>query len=141
MLIGSAINIWFNVTNIDPLLTPGQRALFVRTITLYNLAVYPVLGAVGAWLLLSLRGPFREQMLGRDRPASRPAWGPDGRIPTVTRRDVLKLGGAALAAAGSAGLATTVAAAQAPKRGGTFRIRFQLAPVHFDPQQTVAFPP
>ena len=39
MLVGSAINIWFNVTNIDPLLTPGQRALFVRTVTLYNLVV------------------------------------------------------------------------------------------------------
>lgn len=64
MLIGSAINIWFNVTNIDPLLTQGQRAIFVRTVTLFNLVVYPVLGAVGAWLLLSLRRPFREQMRG-----------------------------------------------------------------------------
>jgi adenylate cyclase len=64
MLIGSGINIWFNVTNIDPLLTPGQRAIFMRTIDVYNLLVYPVLGAVGAWLLLSLRRPFREQMAG-----------------------------------------------------------------------------
>ncbi len=64
MLIGSAINIWYNVTNIDPLLTPGQRAIFMRTINLYNILVYPVLGAVGAGLLLSLRGPFREQMQG-----------------------------------------------------------------------------
>jgi adenylate cyclase len=64
MLVGSAINIWFTVTNVEPLLTPGQRAILTRTIALYNLAVYPVLGAVGAWLLLSLRQPFREQVRG-----------------------------------------------------------------------------
>jgi adenylate cyclase len=64
MLIGSAINIWYNVTNVDPLLTPGQLATFMRTINLYNLLVYPLLGAVGVWLLLSLRRPFREQMQG-----------------------------------------------------------------------------
>jgi adenylate cyclase len=64
MLVGSAINIWFNVTNIEPLLTPGQRAIFTRTIAVYNLAVYPVLGAMAVWLLLSLRRPFREQTRG-----------------------------------------------------------------------------
>jgi adenylate cyclase len=69
MLIGSAINIWYNVTNIEPLLTPGQRAIFMRTVGLYNGLVYPVLGAAWVWLLLSLRAPFREQMQGgiRDR--------------------------------------------------------------------------
>jgi len=61
----------------------------------------------------------------------------------VSRRDLLKLGGVA-AAAGITGsglhlLEPTEALAQTPKRGGTFRIRFHLAPVHFDPQQTVAF--
>lgn len=64
MLIGSAINIWYNVTNVDPMLTPGQRAIFMRTINLYNVLVYPLLAAAGAWLLLSLLGPFREQMQG-----------------------------------------------------------------------------
>ena len=62
---------------------------------------------------------------------------------SLSRRDLLKLGGAAVAA-GAAGSGLPLvfpagAAAQAPKRGGTFRIRFHLAPVHFDPQQTVAF--
>jgi len=61
----------------------------------------------------------------------------------VSRRDLLKLGGAAVAA-GAAGPGLQLfepgkAEAQAPKRGGTFRMRFHLAPVHFDPQQTVAF--
>ena len=62
---------------------------------------------------------------------------------SLTRRDLLKLGGVAVAAgAAGAGLPLVspgAAVAQAPKRGGTFRIRFHLAPVHFDPQQTVAF--
>jgi len=62
----------------------------------------------------------------------------------VSRRDLLKLGGVAVAA-GAAGsslhlLDPVPAEAQAPKRGGTFRLRIHVAPVHFDPQQTVAFP-
>src|SRR5262245_64490114 len=57
----------------------------------------------------------------------------------VTRRDLLKLGGAA-AALGATGLALPgPAAAQTPKRGGTFRLRSHVAPVHFDPHQTIAF--
>ena len=59
----------------------------------------------------------------------------------LTRRDVLKLGGAALAA----GAASSVLAgpgraeAQTPKRGGRFRLRSHVPPVHFDPHQTLAF--
>ena len=64
MVIGSAVNIWYNLTNIDPMLTEGQRAIFARTILLFNLAVYPPLVGVWAWLVLSLRGPFREQLRG-----------------------------------------------------------------------------
>ena len=73
MLIGSVINIWYNVTNIDPLLTPGQREIFMRTVALYNGAVYPVLGAVWVWLLVSLRAPFREQIQGGGDPVRRAA--------------------------------------------------------------------
>ena len=62
----------------------------------------------------------------------------------VSRRELLKLGSAALAA-GAAGSSLHLldpgpVEAQAPKRGGTFRLRIHVAPVHFDPQQTVAFP-
>jgi len=64
VLLGSAINIWYNLENIEPMLTAGQRAIFTRTTAIYNLAVYPPLVAVWAWLLLSLRGPFREQVQG-----------------------------------------------------------------------------
>src|SRR5881296_2312605 len=64
----------------------------------------------------------------------------------LDRRDVLKLGGAALAAAtvGSAGgvglLASEPAGAQTPKRGGTLRLALQSDPVTgFDPHQTISF--
>ena len=57
----------------------------------------------------------------------------------LTRRDVLKLGGAALAIGAASPALTRPAEAQTPKRGGRFRLRSHLAPVHFDPQQTIAF--
>src|SRR5882672_12340719 len=58
----------------------------------------------------------------------------------LTRRDVLKLGGAALAAAAVTSLDPNAAAAQQPKRGGVFQVRHHVQPVHFDPHQTIAFP-
>jgi peptide/nickel transport system substrate-binding protein len=60
---------------------------------------------------------------------------------SVTRRDVLKLGTAAAVAHGALGgwPGPREAVAQTPKRGGIFRIRQAVQPVHFDPQQTVAF--
>jgi len=56
---------------------------------------------------------------------------------TITRRELLKLGAAA--AAVTAGSVTLPAQAQTPKRGGTFRLRSHVAPVHFDPHLTIAF--
>ena len=65
------------------------------------------------------------------------------RSPTVSRRDILKLAStaAAIGAIGAAGgdLGPRDAAAQTPKRGGIFHIRHHVQPVHFDPQQTIAF--
>jgi class 3 adenylate cyclase len=34
--VGSAVNIWYNITNIEPLLTPLQRDVFVKAVTAYN---------------------------------------------------------------------------------------------------------
>lgn len=51
----------------------------------------------------------------------------------LTRRDLLKLGGAAVAA----GASTAPASAQTPKRGGVFRIRGEDAVMGFDPQLIV----
>src|ERR1043166_10346442 len=59
---------------------------------------------------------------------------------SLTRRDLLKLGGTALAVGAAAGASAPHAAqAQSPKRGGSFRLRSPVAPVHFDPHQTIAF--
>ena len=61
---------------------------------------------------------------------------------SVTRRDLLKLGGTALAVGATAGgglILPGPASAQTPKRGGTFRLRSHVAPVHFDPHLTLAF--
>jgi peptide/nickel transport system substrate-binding protein len=55
----------------------------------------------------------------------------------LSRRDLIKLGAAA-AAAGALDIRT--AEAQTPKRGGVFKVRHHVQPVHFDPQQTIAFP-
>jgi peptide/nickel transport system substrate-binding protein len=58
----------------------------------------------------------------------------------ITRRDLLKLGGAAVAAGATGSLTVPEARAQAPKRGGILRIAFQSDPVTgFDPQQTISF--
>jgi peptide/nickel transport system substrate-binding protein len=58
----------------------------------------------------------------------------------LTRRDVLRLGGTALGAAAITSLDPNAAGAQPPKRGGVFKVRHHVAPVHFDPHQTIAFP-
>jgi ABC-type transport system substrate-binding protein len=61
----------------------------------------------------------------------------------LSRRDLLKLGSAAAMVGTGAHVLDlarpTPAQAQTPKRGGTFRLRSHVAPVHFDPQQTIAF--
>jgi len=58
---------------------------------------------------------------------------------TISRRDVLKLGGTAVAVGAARGLlAPGPAAAQAPKRGGVFRIA-GFEPQGFDPQQTLSY--
>lgn len=47
-VIGSAFNIWYNATQIFPLLNELQWGLFQRTVTIYNLVAYPIL--IGIWL-------------------------------------------------------------------------------------------
>jgi hypothetical protein len=61
--------------------------------------------------------------------------GADG---ALTRREVLKLGGGAVAISATGAGLPTPAAAQTPKRGGVFRIRGE-DPLGFDPQLTTAF--
>ena len=57
---------------------------------------------------------------------------------TSTGRELIKIGGAPGAAV-TAGAHILPAQAQTPKRGGTFRFRFQVPPVQFDPHLTIGF--
>jgi len=58
----------------------------------------------------------------------------------LSRREALKVGGAALAV-GAAGLARAQrpAEAQTPRKGGVLRLTVQADPLHFDPHQTISF--
>jgi peptide/nickel transport system substrate-binding protein len=57
----------------------------------------------------------------------------------LSRRTLLKLGGVAAALSVTDLGRPPASEAQTPKRGGTFRLRSHVAPVHFDPHQTIAF--
>ena len=63
-VIGSVFNIWYNVSQVEPLLTIEQSDVFKSTIFYYNLVAYPPL--VGLWVasVFSLRGVFRTLLEG-----------------------------------------------------------------------------
>lgn len=77
-LVGSAFNIWYNLIHIEPLLTPVQNAAFVRSIQIYNLAVYPVAVAVWLGVLRSVWQGFRVE----------PAASADERLARARRRAI-----------------------------------------------------
>ena len=59
---------------------------------------------------------------------------------SITRRQLLKAGGGALAAAAMAPhLGPGPAVAQTSRRGGVLRLTFQVDPIGFDPHQTISF--
>ncbi len=64
-VVGSAVNIWYNLIHIKPLLSPAQLAVFLRTITVFNLAVYPVALLVWVGVLRSLLSPWKAAMTGQ----------------------------------------------------------------------------
>ena len=50
-IVGSIFNIWYNLTNIKPLLTEDQTTRFLTVVSYYNALVYPVLvTGVVLWL-------------------------------------------------------------------------------------------
>ena len=57
-ILGSAFNIWYNATVIEPMLTPALRQRFFATVVAYNAIVYPI--GVYLWLkrILSFRHLF-----------------------------------------------------------------------------------
>src|SRR6476469_6309470 len=56
-LIGSAFNIWYNLSHIRPLLTPAQHTVFINTVLVYNLVVYPIAVCLWVRILRSLHLP------------------------------------------------------------------------------------
>lgn len=66
-LLGSAFNIWYNMTVIDPLLiAAGLRERFIATVIIWNSFAYPGAVAIWIWLILSLRPAFLRLRRGED---------------------------------------------------------------------------
>ena len=55
-ILGSAFNIWYNATVIEPLLTPALKQRFFEAVVLYNSVVYPV----GVFLWIKRIFSFRD---------------------------------------------------------------------------------
>ena len=68
-LIGSAFNIWYNLTHVRPLLTGQQYLRLMHTIMTFNAVVYPTVVAGWLTVVCSLRRPMRR--FRRRRPPSR----------------------------------------------------------------------
>ncbi len=69
-LVGSAFNIWYNMTVIDPLLiAAGLKQRFIATVIAWNVAAYPVAVWIWTWLLLSLRASYQQLAGGENPPA------------------------------------------------------------------------
>jgi peptide/nickel transport system substrate-binding protein len=60
-------------------------------------------------------------------------------VRSVTRREVLQPGTVAAVLGTTGALGARPALAQSARRGGVFRVRHHVQPVHFDPHQTIAF--
>ena len=59
-LLGSAFNIWYNMTVIDPLLlTAGLKERFIATVIIWNALAYPAAVLIWLRLILSLRPAFQ----------------------------------------------------------------------------------
>ena len=55
-ILGSAFNIWYNATVIEPMLMPALRQRFFATVVVYNAVVYPI----GVYLWLKRIFSFRD---------------------------------------------------------------------------------
>ena len=55
-ILGSAFNIWYNATVIEPTLTPALRQRFFATVVVYNAVIYPI----GVYLWLKRIFSFRD---------------------------------------------------------------------------------
>jgi adenylate cyclase len=58
--LGSIFNIWYNLTYVQPLLSPAKLAAFWQTVQWFNAVVYPAVIGLWAWTVLSLRRPCQQ---------------------------------------------------------------------------------
>lgn len=54
-VIGSAFNIWYNGTQIEPLLNDAQWDLFQKSVAIYNVGAYPLLIGIWLWRVWSIK--------------------------------------------------------------------------------------
>ena len=59
-VIGSAFNIWYNGTQIAPLLNDAQWDLFQKAVAIYNVVAYPVLVGFWLWRVLSIKPALQQ---------------------------------------------------------------------------------
>src|ERR1700730_4766840 len=71
-LVGSAFNIWYNITVIDPLLiAAGLKQRFISTVIVWNAVAYPAAVAIWLWLILSLRSTYQRLARGESIPSEK----------------------------------------------------------------------
>src|ERR1700693_1169736 len=64
-LVGSAFNIWYNMTVIDPLLVAaGLKQRFISTVIIWNAVAYPAAVVIWLLLILSLRPAYQRLARG-----------------------------------------------------------------------------
>jgi adenylate cyclase len=68
-LVGSAFNIWYNMTVIDPLLiAAGLKQRFISAVIVWNALAYPATVAIWLWLIFSLRSTYQRLARGESIP-------------------------------------------------------------------------
>src|SRR5437762_13275950 len=69
-LLGSAFNIWYNMTVVDPLLiAAGLKQRFIDTVIVWNPIAYLAAVAIWTYLILSLRPAFQRLRRAENVPA------------------------------------------------------------------------
>ncbi|MCG3195812.1 MAG: HAMP domain-containing protein [Candidatus Omnitrophica bacterium] len=67
-LLGSAFNIWYNLSHIRPLLTEAQFERFIHTVSIYNLLIYPAATLLWLWVVWSMKDSVRGALAGESAP-------------------------------------------------------------------------
>ena len=66
-LVGSAFNIWYNMTVIDPLLAAAHlKQRFIASVIIWNAIAYPAAVAIWLWLIFSLRPAYQRLNRGEN---------------------------------------------------------------------------